>query len=309
MLSSILTLFKAPRYVLNFPSLNKIGLQRFRIKRKLSELKTAPSYHLEGEALKVFNELEKDGIVIIKDFLSPEEFIELDSQIKTLRHKKMLKNEVGKEGGLVQWEHGNFPHGFSNLIENRFRKNHFLISIISNYTRRKFLSFPEIIYQNLSILKGDVDEEDVQTVLHVDRYFRTVKVFYTVSDYTPDNGAFWFAPGSHTMSAKRFKYEQEYSVRSSLERTGHKDQLDQNLLELGRSTIHPELRKDFVETQMCTPKNSLIIVDVSGFHKRGLISPGHSRETIRINYHYLHAPYISQWILKSIKRSPGRYLN
>ncbi len=308
-MSTILTFFKAPRYVLNFPSLNKLGLQSYRIKRKLSELNSKPLFKLKGEDLKIFNELEKNGIVVLKDFLSEQEFFELGTQIETLRKNKMLKREVGKEGGLVQWEHGYFPHDFSEIVEKKFRKNNFLISIISNYTHRKFLSLPEVIYQNLSILPDEKDSEDVQTVLHVDRYFRTVKVFYTVSDYTSDNGAFWFSPGSHEMTKKRFEYEQEYCVRSSLERTGHKDEIKPELLELGRSIIHPELKKDFQETQMCTPKNSLIIVDVSGFHKRGLIEPGHSRETIRINYHYLHAPYISQWLLKAMKKSPGRFLN
>lgn len=307
MLNFILTFFKAPKYVLNFPTLNKIGLQKFRISLKLLELKKPQD--LNSESSNLLLELEKNGIVILENYLNSKELDELNEKIEKLRLEKILKHEIGKEGGSVCWEHGNFPHNFSTLIEEKFRNNKKLINLISSYTRRKFLSLPEVIYQKLSIPLKETDKEDVQTVLHVDRYFRSVKIFYTVSDYTIENGAFWYAPGSHIMSEKRFKYEIEYSIRSSLERTGRADQLDQNLLELGRSTIHPDLRNDFKEVQMCTKKNSLIIVDVSGFHKRGLISPGNSRETIRINYHYLHAPYISQLFLKFLNKSPGRYLN
>ncbi len=309
MMITILNIVRSPRYIVNSPFLNSLGIQKLRIKRKLMELKKPEICALDEKSKSHLEELEKNGIVIIKDFLPEEDFQSLLGTINSIREKKLLRSEVGKEGGAVQWEHGYLQAGVSEVVDKKFRENEFLMKIISNYTRRKFMSLPEVIYQKLFILEKDTDKEDVQTVLHMDRYYRTIKVFYTVSDHTANNGAFWYSPGSQKMSPRRIEFEKEFSLRAAIEKSGHREKIDPNLLQFGRSVIHPDFKNDFKEVQMCAPKNSLMIVDVSGFHKRGLISPGHSRETIRLIYHYLHAPYMFQWLFKKLKKSPGRYLN
>lgn len=171
------------------------------------------------------------------------------------------------------------------------------------------MSFPEVIYQSLTMPVGEEDNEDIQTVLHADRHYRTLKFFYTISDYCSENGAFWYCPKSHVMNEKRLKYELEYSVRSSLERTGKSHTLSADKLEKGRSVISSDLLRDYEIKQMTAPRNTMIIADVSGFHKRGLIEAGNTRKTIRIIYHYVHSPYFVQKIFSLLGKSPGRYLN
>ena len=275
LVQKFLKIFSAPRYVLSIPFLNKFGLQELRIFWKLRQLNRGSNTGIAENVLQVVRTLERDGVSIINDFLSHSELDELHSEIERLRKNESTKFEIGKEGGDLRWEHGNFcrQKGFS-LIERKFRNNPELKAIVENYTKRKMYSLPEVIYQNLSLPEGLEDADDVQTVLHADRYYRTLKMFYMVSDHTPENGAFWFSSGSQVMDKERIVFEKDYSYRSSLEVTGRRGLLDQNLLKYGRSTLHPDLRKKFPPKQICGKKNTLMIVDVSGFHKRGLINGG-----------------------------------
>ena len=295
----------SPRYVLPFPLLNKMGLQRLRIFFKRQQSKASQIKEVAG-AVEVLN---RDGILVLPNFLSPDDFENLKSDIQRLISSKITKSEVGKEGGKIQWLHGNFPETDEySLINRKFRDNSFIKQVVSSYTRRNIRYLPQVIYQNLKAPLGYQDADDVQTVLHADRFYKTIKIFYTVSDHSKENGAFWYSPGSQVMTPERINFEQEYSVRCSLERTGKSSQVPENFFKYGRSVIHPNLEAKFPPVQYEAPANSLMIVDVSGFHKRGLIGQDKSRETIRMIYHYIHAPLWSQHILAFFKKSPGRYL-
>jgi hypothetical protein len=308
-LKRAITFLRAPRYVLVTPRLNKLGLQEWRINSKLRELK-AKRGPLPDHARKAICTLEENGICLIHDFLSDSEHQELSKEIELLRKSPSIKRESGKEGGQIEWEHGNFSADLPFAVVNaKFRSNKALQAIVEHYTNRRILFDPEVIYQKLTLPDGVVDKDDVQTVLHADRYYRTIKIFYTVSDHTAENGAFWYSPGSHKMDAERIKFEKDFSYRAALERSGRKGTIDPEMLENGRSVIHPELKNRFPPEQICAKKNTLIIADVSGFHKRGLLSKGCSRETIRIIFHYIHAPLWGQKLLNALRRSPGRYLN
>lgn len=310
MLRQLFFFLRAPMYVLPFPNLNRAGLQVWRIKSKLRELKENELSVLPEQVRKAISALEKEGICLIQDFLTESEFKELENAIGRLKGSVSIRHELGKEGGNIEWMHGNFPteDAFS-IISTKFRMNSTLHQIIENYTNRKILFYPEVIYQKLAAPVGIVDKNDVQTVLHADRHYRTVKMFFTVSDHTAENGAFWYSPGSHVMDETRVKFEKEFSYRAALEKVERRDAIDSRLFESGRSVIHPELGRRFPPRQICAKKNTLIIADVSGFHKRGLIAEGNSRETLRVIYHYIHAPMWTQKLFNLLKLSPSRYLN
>jgi hypothetical protein len=308
MLKKLREIIAAPTYVLNYPSLNRLGLQRLRIKcKKVESLKNV---HFQREDFfKAYEALSLNGVAVINNFLSSIEFEKLESDIESLSSSGMLKKEIGKEGGVIEWEHGNFPNGYSPVVEEKIRKNKDILNLVKGYTRRPLISLPEVIFQALKLPLGCVDNEDIQTVLHADRHYRTIKIFFTITDHTKENGAFWYCSGSHEMTAERMNYEVEYSIRSSLERTGQHEKLLESDLEKGRSIINQDLVRKYELLQIMAPKNSLIIADVSGFHKRGLIKEGETRKTVRLIYHYVHAPVWAQFILKLFKKQPGRYLN
>ncbi len=303
-------IFSAPRYVIPIPVLNKIGFQALRIKLKTSKIFYIKKSCVSDKVSKAVEKLEKNGFLVVNDFLTNDELNELYGEIELLKKSSSLKFESNREGGKIEWEHGNFSTDKKYcLVDKKFRNNEYLTSIIESYTNRKIHYPPEVIYQKLTLNENSVDKNDIQTVLHADRHYRTIKIFYTVSDHTAENGAFCFSPGSHIFNRERVKYEKEYSYRSSLEMIGKKELIDKNFFEFDRSIIHPKMRKKFPTKQLCHKKNTLMIVDVSGFHKRGLISSGNSRETIRMIYHYIHAPVWGQLLFAIFKKSPGRYLN
>lgn len=303
-------LFCAPKYVVSSQLFNKIGGQYLRIKLKIRAYKHKLSEDVPDAVKDIVNTLEEDGICVIENFLNDQEVNQLNKEITSLKQSSALKFETGKEGGEVEWEHGNFSRGSENsIINGKFRENAMLNMVVENYTKRKVLSYPEVIYQKLSMPAGVTDKADIQTVLHSDRYYRTIKIFYMLSDHTTSNGAFWFSPKSQVMDEEKIKYEIDYSSRVSLEMAGKHHLLDEKLTKFGRSTIHPDLVDKFPEKQITGKKNTLMVVDVSGFHKRGLIEENQSRETIRMIYHYIHAPVWSQKLFSLFKMQPGRYLN
>ncbi|MDB2679980.1 hypothetical protein N9Z16_03160 [Methylophilaceae bacterium] len=312
-LKKIIFLFSAPRYVVPSQTLNQLGLQNFRIfiktHRYFSNDKNIKKT-LSAYEKKIFEKLSNDGIAIINNFVAEEDLEELNSEIKNLKATGNLKKEFGKEGGSVHWEHGNFPSNQEfPSVDNYFRKNPFLLKLVENYTHRKVISFPEVIYQKLMMPRGAKDEKDIQTILHADRHYRAIKVFYAFSEHSSNNGAFWYSKKSHIMSGERLSFEKDYSCRESLKKNNKSHKIDSNLLENGRNIIRPSLQDQFPPEQMCVPKNSLIIVDVCGFHKRGLMNESSERETLRMIFHYIHAPFWIQRLFKFLKVSPARFLN
>lgn len=301
-------LISAPPYVV--PNLNFERLDRFQSGRiEDARVKYKSSYlELSDSELIAFEDLRNNGYHICENYLSDEDVSSLDSIIAEFKESSSITREVGKEGGVIDWLHGNFPRGSYRIVENKFRNSQFLQRVIEAYTAQKMLSTPEVIYQELSVAENKKDVDDIQTVLHADRFYSSIKVFYMVNDHTPENGAFWFSSSSHLMDDFRIKYELDYARRVSLELTGSKAALSEDLLEYGRSTINRELAEKFPPQQLTGKKNSLLIVDVSGFHKRGLISAGQNRLTIRMMYHYMHAPVWSQKLFKLLGKEPGRYL-
>jgi hypothetical protein len=298
----------APPYVIANDDLDALEkLQRSRIEEKLVDYKE--SYpHLNDREQKALHDMRERGYHVCENYLSEEEVTSLDSTIAEFRNSSSITHEVGKEGGVIDWLHGNFPRGSYRVVENKFRNSEFLQKVIESYIAQKMLSTPEVIYQELSVAENKEDVDDIQTVLHADRFYSSVKVFYMVNDHTPENGAFWFSPGSQVMDDFRVKYELDYARRVSKELTGKKAELSEGLLEFGRSTINHELTEKFPPQQLTGKKNSLLIVDVCGFHKRGLILAGQNRQTIRMIYHYMHAPVWSQQLFKLLGKEPARYL-
>ena len=298
----------APPYVIVNEDLDALEkLQRRRIEEKLVDYKEGYP-HLSDREKKALHDMREQGYHVCENYLSDEEVASLDSTIAEFRNSPSITREVGKEGGVIDWLHGNFPRGNQPVVDDKFRNSAFLQKVIESYTAQKMLSTPEVIYQELSVAGNKEDVDDIQTVLHADRFYSSVKVFYMVNDHTPENGAFWFSPGSHVMDDFRVKYELDYARRVSKELTGKKAELPEDLLKFGRSTINHELTEKFPPQQLTGKKNSLLIVDVCGFHKRGLILAGQNRKTIRMIYHYMHAPVWSQQLFKLLGKEPGRYL-
>ena len=307
--SFIKRLFSAPPYVV--PDNDYERLRRFQKQRiKASRVDRQSSYKgLNSKEQDAVSNLINNGYHLCENFLTSSEVSLLNQAVKDLKKSSKLIREVGKEGGAIDWLYGNFPRGIHRIVEDSFRNSVFLKNVIEAYTTKNLLSTPEVIFQELSLSENNKDIEDIQTVLHADRFYSSVKVFYMVNDHTPENGAFWFSPGSHVMDDFRIKYELDYALRVSKQLTGKKAELPKDLLEFGRSTINHELAEKFPPQQLTGKKNSLLIVDVSGFHKRGLIMPGQNRQTIRMIYHYMHAPVWSQSLFKLLGKEPGRYLS
>jgi hypothetical protein len=179
---------------------------------------------------------------------------------------------------------------------------------VSYVTRRPVSYLPEVVVQSLTLPRDRRDDRDRECVLHADRHYPTVKVFLYLNENVVENGAFVFSPGSHRMTRTRLRHEYEMSVREALWRRGRKGDIPSSLVERNRNAPGPEIRSAFPERSMTGRKNTLVIVNVGGLHRRGVMQPGTNRRAIRMIFHYVYAPAMTQWMLSLLGKSPGRYL-
>jgi hypothetical protein len=107
-----------------------------------------------------------------------------------------------------------------------------------------------------------------------------MKAWYFLEDVNSEDGPFHYVPGSHRLTRRRIKWEYAESIRRSEsgktrhETAGGAFRPDENdVQELGLPDAIPLIVK----------KNTLVIADTLGFHKRGQAVAGKERIAIWVN--------------------------
>jgi hypothetical protein len=295
---------KVPPYHIGHVIENRLGLQVARVvgRRICWNLRRS---QLTADVAEYLNVLERDGILVLSDFLPNEVFSGIREEFESSRPYLTFKKFRNiADGSLEAAAHSVNDRGRFPYVGEYLRDNPLILKIVSAVLRRKVTSPPPArfeVYRKVDSPEADsLVDNDIENILHADLHIPTVKVFYYLSDVNESNGAFVYAKGSHKLTVGRLKHEYDMSVRTAKIRKGHDDIPDALLAVRGpiRRNILSDARKrelNIAETQVCGKANTLIITNNIGFHRRGEFSGTSTRETVVIDFRGLETYFWSDW--------------
>lgn len=238
--------------------LNRLGLHVARqgLAHRLADLRRVRlARRVAAEHAAAF---DRDGFVVVNDFLPSAEFDELRRQAETFR---------GPARETIQ---GDTITRRLALDPSALQQMPALRRVLLNPVWKGLLRFvgshdAEPVCYLQSILAGAVEgEPDPQTALHADTFQPTVKAWLTLTDVAVDAGPFVYVPGSHRLTPGRRNWEWRMSMgardaASRLSGRGSFRIAPDDLASLGYGPPRA----------FATAANTLIVADTSGFHARG----------------------------------------
>lgn len=230
--------------------------------------------------------LEKDGVVVIENFLSKEDY----SKLMDLYEKGDMVDKYGDNPSVPQYKYRQistplklYDEELSNIILNNER----LRTIITATSRKKINVYPKMTLEqfyasNENQLNGA--SPDHSDVLHYDVPFNSMRAFLYIKPCDKDTAAFIYGKGTHKFSKKRLKFEYFDSIKQSVKRRAFRsaplDFIDEDLLgDIGYEPSHLEGKG-----------NTLVIFNSMGVHKRGKFHKIGGREALLIDYRTLDTP-------------------
>lgn len=210
-----------------------------------------------------------DGFILKENFLSEEAFSFLEKEAKT------FKGEVreARQGDTLTHRAVLSP----NVLQDHPALKEVLISKkLTKLTRFASGTFRAPFYY-LEDVKNKYCEgaADPQKTLHADTFHPSMKFWYFMDDVSDEIGPFTFVPNSNRLSWKRLKWHYKMSLKAKdaknvLHGRGSTRFTENDLNELGL----PRPRAFTVK------KNTLLIVNVFGIHRRGDSSEKSTRLSI-----------------------------
>lgn len=301
-----------PRQNYNIFLLNLFGLQVLRYLFAFIKYRLFKFEKLKKN--KYLDQLEEDGYTIIKNFLSEKDFQEVLKTSKLIENKKIFKKK--KFGNKEVYSYDFFIN--DNQIES---EKTFLINIFN-----KFDLFPEITkilkvknskIQNLSyekIITGNnfIDSGDVNSEFHSDRFYPCIKMFLYLDDNKKENGSFQYISKSHKFTFHRLCHEYIFSILICYKNFFRKIMpLFGYCLKNNRVTFQiKNIKKKFGNNSIIecnAPRNSLVICNNKGFHKRGTFNAMQTRSHVRLNLYDLQTSRFKRRVFKYLKKKKLEY--
>lgn len=268
-------------HILPSPLANKLGVQLIRIiitnflilLRRLKNCRPRTNYE---------KKLINEGIVVIPNFLSEEEFLELKKEINEVVSKSNEIN-IGEKGSTKTFVQNFKTEDYKNFPSiQRFAKNEKLIRLISVAEGIKV--FDEIkSFRFETSLFGDPDKDkDNNVPFHVDVHFHSHKILFYTDEVTKENAPFAYCINSHKNNFKRLFFEYKRGQLKDAHNGNWRIQ----------DNLHIKFFKNYFNYLMKSKykvigkQNTLIIANVHGFHQRGVGLEGSKRSLIRIPFRY-----------------------
>ncbi|MFO1261026.1 MAG: phytanoyl-CoA dioxygenase family protein [Sphingomonadaceae bacterium] len=238
--------------------LNRLGLHGWRVRTAhwlAARRRARLGKKLSAEDREQF---ERQGYVLISNFLPTEEF-------ESLRSALLARAYPARE--MVQ----------GNAITRRIAINTAMLLDVP--ALRSLIRMPrwaslmryvasfdiEPLYYIQTILTHRADgPPDPQLHLHDDTFHPTMKAWYFLSDVTEDDGPLTYVDGSHRLTAERLAWENSRALQAP-------EGMD-FLSSRGSLRIEPEELPVLglpPATHFTVPANTLVVVDTCGFHARG----------------------------------------
>ncbi|MBM3281255.1 MAG: phytanoyl-CoA dioxygenase family protein [Candidatus Harrisonbacteria bacterium] len=265
--------------------LNILGMQWYRILFFYLIRKVKASVTIKPEYKEYLKILERDGVIVIPNFLSEADYKEVLDEYQTLTPSFVRTNHnlLPRVDGISMYD--------KRVLEknrNLFLKSDLIRSLVSSYLNRYYNLQLPIDYNRIYCNQEDLDKprNGGTNNLHFDAPLRIVKIFYYLTDTTQENGALRYCKGSHKRNnLKRLLFEYKLSIRYSLNKWNKDNKGEYGDDEPWVTITSLEQRKYNLNEESIEAKgNSLVIFDVGGFHRRGDNNTLISRDSIQLNY-------------------------
>ena len=252
--------------------LNKWGIQPLRMKIATRRYKNR-KWSVDPIVAKEAREVAEKGITQIDDFLSPEHFAQVAEECRALRDEgnwhvvTQMGPNVIKNINLKEIDLTKYP-ALKKLMEEPRIEALFEAAEkrpLNIYDSKNFYFLLQYLVQ------GDEDTFDPESALHTDTFFNTHKAWLYIDDVKLENGPFVYVENSHLADSEyRRKKEYEYSQIKGVKGS--------------RRIPQKEVEEQGLEEKICTcDKNTLVMANTLGYHRRLNGVGGHDRLTFAIS--------------------------
>jgi len=287
--------FSTPPYHIGGVTENRLGLQVYRTIGKWIA-RTFRKRLITEEIKHYVSVIDRDGVLVIEDFLEPEQFEMVVSEYERVSARVALSPYRGVKDAKLYRSQVSVDDLEERLpaIRKNFQKNPLLNQLASAVVRRKITKDPGVYLDKYENIYEDGVDNDIENILHADLHTTTVKMFFYLNDVDENNGAFVYAKGSHRLSMARLLHEYDLSIRQARlkKNLSIPDSLLVRRAGEARNIISSATlkRMNVVETPICGKSNTLIITNNIGFHRRGEFRIGRPRKNLLVNYRHLEKP-------------------
>lgn len=258
--------------------LNEKGLHVLRVSlsQKLADMRRKSlSHFLTKEQLDSY---DRDGFVVINDFLELETFEGVLSEINNIDFERFDMHQgttITRRSMIDKDDLKSLP--FLQKAKNDIRMIN-LIRYISSYHGQ-----PLTTLQTVLAKPSNNSNSDPQTLIHSDTFQPTAKAWLFLTDVEENDGPFAYVKGSHKVTTQRYAWEKQIStslnnVENVYARRGSLRISVDELEKLG----YPQ------PTIMTVKANTLVVANTHGFHARC----ASNKKTVRIE------------IYSSLRRNP-----
>lgn len=213
-------------------------------------------------------EIRRNGYLVIENFYGAEDFSAIKQACYELLVNEQRVQIQDRNGARRRVVHVNAKDLQIEKVVSDPR-----IRRLFSYGLGQSLAYDEIAFRIWSVCTTSPYGKDENQNTHADTSYPAVKAWLYLDDCKSQDGAFNYTPGSHRWSLSRIVWEYVHALQG-----GNRDVIwrvsDEDLR---RYKFEPIRELD-------VKANSLVIADVSGFHRRGTAPIGLERDTVFITH-------------------------
>lgn len=250
------------------PLLNRLGAQVFRTVAAQACYRMRPTAK-QPELTDTLNALRRDGAVTVSNFLPDEQFtavvknaeellVQNQDRVKRLQHGPNTVEVLAAQDARLQEA---LPEFFSNPM---------VAALLDSAERRRGAASRAHGAIERLTQGANLDDHDPETDLHSDIFFNTHKVWLYLTDVVAESAPLVYVKGSHLLSRMALKYAYRESCSGN---AGSRRITQKELADLG-----------LVETVFTCPRNTLVIANVHGYHRRLRGAPGSQRLSLHLSH-------------------------
>lgn len=213
-------------------------------------------------------ELKREGIIKIENFLSDSDYHKLLEEFKQTR--KVGKYQPIQDGSTRSERYTMEIPDLEKLptLKAKIVNSPVVKALVESGEHRSY-EVDKYIWCD-EVINGDPAEgADSQKELHVDNFFTTHKVWYFFDPITTEDGPLVYVKRSHKMGIKRVLFEYINSTRFDIIKS-HAFRVTPGWFKF----IKPDEQSCLVQG------NTLVIANTMGYHRRGDALPGRVRRQI-----------------------------